>query len=100
MISAKRPQVCATFSKVVVNSAESDGAPDSALLLACFEQAHQLSNARAAYFWASCSTLNPAEIALAVERCQRLEEGSGLWLAFERGKQIGRKRIGLRPFWC
>ena len=70
-----------------------------ALLLAGGEQTEHLSDARTADLWAS-RTLDPAEIALAIEGRQRFKEGSRFRRAFEGGKHICCERIRLRPLWC
>src|SRR6187455_1391063 len=70
-----------------------------ALLLAGGEQTEHLSDARTADLWAS-RTLDPAEIALAIEGRQRFEAGSRFRLVFEGGKNIQCECVGLWPFWC
>jgi len=77
--------------------AESALCPDSALLLAALSKL--TSSTMRALRILGVSHRDPAEIALAVEGRQRLEEGPGIRLTIESGKQIWRKRIGLRPFW-
>jgi hypothetical protein len=70
--------------------------PASALLLAGTKQADHLGDTCLARLRA-LSTLDPAQVAAAIEGRERLEEGACLGRGIQRRGDIRRKRVRLRP---
>ena len=68
------------------------------LLFAGLHEFDELDDALGAYFGAALGGVNPAQVVLAIEAGQAVEEAGGIGVGGQRGRDVGRESLALRAF--